>query len=203
MKPDSGARGKFSRKLLAIIVIIIVVLALVVSAEVYLRSSSASKSKVSLPAVSLTIVAANGTQKVLNSGDFYSLGSSTAPGGLITEAGNITDGNYTGVPVLTLLNIVGGVTSGENVTALGSDGYRWTFTYEQIQGLDIGTYDPSTGAPVSTLQPLTFLAAYYVNGTTLPSGTGPLTVAIVDPQGLITPGAYWVHSLVEIEIITA
>jgi hypothetical protein len=203
MSADSGARGKFSRKLLAIIVIIIVVVAVVVSAEIYLRSSSASKSKDTLPTVSLTLVAANGTQKVLNSGEFYSLGSYTAAGGLITEAGNITVGNYTGVPILTLLNIVGGITDGENVTAVGSDGYKWTFTYEQMQGLDVGTYNSSTGAPVTTSQPLTFMAAYYVNGTTLPSGTGPLTVAIVDPQGLITPGAYWVHSLVEIEIIPA
>ena len=203
MNPDSGAKSKFNKKLLAIAVIIIVVVALVVSWQIYWQSSKATKSKVNLPTLNLTLIGANGQQKILNSGELANLTSYTAAGGYIAEDAKITVGNYTGVPILTLLNLVGGITSSENVTVIGSDGYQWTFTSQQVQGQGLNTYNPNTGAAVQASQPLTMIVAYYCNGTSLPSGQGPLTIAIVGPQGLVTPGAYWAYLLVKIEIDTA
>ena len=107
------------------------------------------------------------------------------------------------MPVLTLLNLVGGITSSENVTFTGSDGYQVTFTYQQVHGQEINTFDPTTGAAVQPSQPLTVIVAYYCNGTSIASGKGPLTVAIVGPQGLYTNGYWWAYLLVKIEIIPA
>ncbi len=206
MNADSGAKSKFNMKLLAILVIVIVIIAVVavvVSWQIYWRSSSSTKSKSALPALKLTLIGANGQQKILNSGELATLNSYTATGGYITEEREITVGNYTGVPILTLLDLVGGISSSENVTVMGSDGYQWTFTYQQVHGQGLDTYNPNTGVAEQASQPLTMIVAYYCNGTTLASGTGPLTIAIVGPQGLITPGAYWTYLLVKIEIQAA
>ena len=203
MNADSGAKSKFNKKLIAIIIIIIVIVAVVVSWQIYGRSSTA-KSQVTLPALSLTLVGANGQQKILNSNELGALKSITAAGGYNeTSTGMIYNGNFTGVPVLTLLNLVGGVTSNENVTFTGSDGYQVTFTYQQVHGQEINTFDPTTGAAVQPSQPLTVIVAYDSNGTSISSGKGPLTVAIVGPQGLYTNGYWWAYLLVKIEIIPA
>ncbi len=196
---DSGAKSKFNKKLLAVAVIIIVVVAVVVSWQIYWRFSNATKSKVILPPLSLTLIGTNRQQKILNSTELAALKSYTATGGY-SRGATIFGGNFTGVPILTLLNLVGGITSNENVTVTGSDGYHVTFTYQQVQGQGLNTYDPNTGTVVQPSQPLTVIIAYYCNGTSLASGTGPLTVAIVGPQGLFTPGEYWAYLLVKIEI---
>ena len=204
MGADSGAKTKFNIKLLAVAIIVIVVVAVVVSWHVYAQSSNEAKSNVILPALNLTLIGAEGQQKILDSSKLAGLKSYTAMGGYINDNANTTyAGNFTGVPILTLLNLVGGITSGENVTVAGSDGYQVTFTYQQVQGQGIETYDPTTGAVVPASQPLTLIVAYYNNGTGLASGIGPLTVAIVGSQGLFTDGFWWAYLLVKIEIIPA
>jgi hypothetical protein len=202
MNVDSGAKNKFSEKLLAVAVIIIVVVAFAVFWQIYWQSSNATKSEVILPALNLTLIGANGQQKILNSSELAALKSYTATGGY-SRGGIIYAGNYTGVPILTLLSLVGGITSSENITVTGSDSYQVTFTYQQVQGQGLNAYDHTTGAAVQPSQPLTIIVAYYCNGTSLASGRGPLTVAIVGPQGLLTPGKYWAYLLVKIKIITA
>ncbi len=202
MNADSGAKSKFNKKLLAIALIIIVAVAVVVSWQIYGLSSGVTKSKVILPALSLTLVGANGQKKILNSNELAALKSYTSNGGYSGE-GMTYVGNFTGVPVLTLLNLVGGITSGENVTFAGSDGYQVTFTYQQVHGQEINTFDQTTGSAVQPSQPLTVIVAYYCNDTSIASGKGPLTVAVVGPQGLFTNGYWWAYLLVKIEIIPA
>ena len=83
MNADSGAKSKFNMKLLAILVIVIVIIAVVavvVSWQIYWRSSSSTKSKSALPALKLTLIGANGQQKILNSGELATLKSYTATG---------------------------------------------------------------------------------------------------------------------------
>jgi hypothetical protein len=152
----------------------------------------------------LTLIGANGQQKILDSSELAALKSYTATGGYINDKNNTTYvGSFTGVPFLTLLNLVGGITSSENVTVSASDGYQTTFTYQQLQGQGINTFDPKTGASVQTSQPLTVMVAYYCNSTNLASGTGPLSVAVVGPQGLLTNGFWWAYLLVKIQVISA
>jgi len=203
MNTDSEAKSKFSNKLLAVAVIIIVAVAVVVSWQLYGSNSGAAKSDVVLPALSLTLVGANGQQKVLDSNALAALKSISADGGYRSDVGTNYSGNFTGVPALTLLNLVGGIKSSENVTFTGSDGYQVTFTYQQVHGQEVNTFNPSTGAVVQPTQPLTVIVAYYCNGTSIASGKGPLTVAIVGPQDLYTNGYWWAYLLVKIQVISA
>ncbi|HYA78369.1 MAG TPA: hypothetical protein VEF91_06585 [Verrucomicrobiae bacterium] len=206
MNSDSKAKNRFSKKLLAITVVIIVVIAIVVSWQIFKPSSTVIKSNVILPALSLTLVGANGQQRILNSNELAGLTSYTSNGGYRGEGtmnATIYAGNFTGVPVLTLLNLVGGVSNSENVNFICSDGYQVTFTYQQLQGQEINTFDPNTGAAVQPSQPLTVIVAYYSNDTNIVSGKGPLTVAIVGPQGLYTNGYWWAYLLVRIQVIPA
>jgi len=203
MNASAKSRSGFNRKLLAIPVIIIVVVAGVVAWQVYWQSSSAKKATVVLPALSLTLVGANGEQKVLDSEELAGLKSYVSVGGYITDKGQVFYGNFSGVPILTILALVGGITSNENVTVTGSDGYHVTFTYQQVQGEGLSAYDPQTKDPVQPTQPLTMIVAYYWNDTVLPESLGPLSLAIVGTQGVDTPGFYWVHLLVKIEVVTA
>lgn len=203
MNADSGVKSQFNKKLLAVAVIVIAVVAGVVSWQIYGQSSSAVKNEIFLPALNLTLVGANGQQLVLNSSQLAALKSYSAAGGYINDKNMSYAGNFTGVPILILLNLVGGITSTENVTITGSDGYKVTFTYQQVQGQGLNTYDPTTRAAAQPSQPLTMIIAYYCNGTTLASDKGPLSAAFVGPQGLLTQGMYWAYFLVKIEIITA
>jgi len=202
MDTSSASKSKFNKKLLAISIIVIVFVAVVVSWQLYLQSSKVSKSKVILPDLNLTLVGANGQQVILDSSRLASLKSYTATGGYFGE-GTTYVGNFTGVPILTLLDLVGGITSNENVTVTGSDGYKMTFTYQQVNGQGLNTYDPNTKSAVQSSQPLTMIIAYYCNGTNLGSDKGPLSAAFVGPQDLLTQSRYWVYFLVKIEIITA
>lgn len=137
---NSGPKSKFNKKLLAIGFIIIVTVAVVVSWQFYRQSSNTTGNNAILPAPSLSLVGANGQQKILNLNDLIGLKSYTATGGYINDVNNADYvGNFTGVPFLTLLNLVGGITSNENVIVTSSDGYQMTFTYQQIQGQEINT----------------------------------------------------------------
>ena len=200
LKANPETKIKFGKKMLAVAVVAIILVAVVASWQIY-EFSFNSKSNVALPNLTLTLVGADGQQKTLNSNGLAALKSITANGGY-SEEGKTYVGNFTGVPLLALLNLVGGVTSSDNVTVTGSDGYQITFTYQQVQGLNLTTYDLATGATVQPSQPLTVIVAYYCNCTSLASDKGPLSIALVGPQGLLTEGGYWAYFLVKIEIIS-
>ncbi|PVX24713.1 MAG: hypothetical protein CW691_06765, partial [Candidatus Bathyarchaeum sp.] len=151
---------------------------------------------------SLTIVAANGTEVVLRSTDIAGLSSYTADGGTRSNSGSIKNfGTYTGVPILTLCDLVGGVSSGDTVKVTASDDYTSTIMYEQMNGQSIATYDMN-GNPVEANQTLTMIVAYHLNGTVLPEDTGLLRIAVVGPEGVITSGNVWAKFAVKIEIIS-
>ena len=153
--------------------------------------------------ISLTIVAANGTEVVLDAVDIASLDSYTADGGTRSNSGSIKNtGTYTGVPIMTLLDLVGGVSSGDSVKVVASDNYNTTITYSQLNGEDIATYD-SNGDTVTATEPLTMIVAYYVNGTAISEDSGPLRIAVVGPEGVITSGSVWSKFVVRIEIQAA
>ncbi len=152
-----------------------------------------------IPHLNLTIVGSSGTQIVLHSQDIASLSSYTAGGGYKGKSGIQGFGNYTGVPIMTLLNLVGGITANQNVTVTASDGYSMVYTYQQLNGQGLNTYDPTTGNPMSATQPMTMIVAYYLNGAALTSGE-PLKIATVGPQGLLTDGNKWASMAVKIQV---
>jgi hypothetical protein len=154
-----------------------------------------------LPLMSLTIVGANGSQVVLNETDIAGLPSYSGYGGFKNQLGNLKGlGNYTGVRLNTLCNLVGAIGATDSVNVTASDGYFKIFTYEEVNG-DFVTYDNTTGQQVPHNQPLVPIVAYYFNGANLSSDQGPLRLVIVGPEGLCTQSTYWVKWVARITVI--
>ena len=189
---SEAKKPRWNKKILASIVVIIIVVAAASGAAVYFLSKSSGT--VNLPAMSLTLVGANGQQKVLDEKDIVGLQSYTAKGGLKSSGGMIQNyGTYQGVPVTELLNLVGGITSDETLTVTGSDGYSMVYTYNQtVNAQGFTTYDPLTGSEESPTKPLTLVLAYEMNGSALTSDVGPLRLVVLGPDGLLTEGHFWV-----------
>jgi hypothetical protein len=163
------------------------------------KVASASPS-VNLPPISLTLVASNGTQRVIHEGDIGNLASYRAKGGYKNKLGKITGpDNYTGVPLTTLCDLVGGVQHDGLLLITSVDGYSITFTYAQVNG-DFVTYDPITGNAMTHNQSLVPILAYFKNDVNVSSSDGPLRIAIVGPEGLITGSSYWSKSVVKLEV---
>lgn len=180
----------------------------------------------SLPALnssfSLNLVGAYGMTATYNQNTILSLPACQAYGGFVAHAsgGYLPDdyGVYAGVPMLTLVDLVGGITPGETVTATsGTDGYAVTYTYQEVtSGIGWGSiYTTSTcstaGACSSstasvTTVPMYLVLAYLWNDTAIsaytcsvaPSactsatesaGVGPLRTVTVNPTGSLGASA--------------
>jgi DMSO/TMAO reductase YedYZ molybdopterin-dependent catalytic subunit len=167
-----------------------------------LRFAEAKTSFTELPPMSLTMVGANGTQVVLNETDIAGLPSYRGYGGFKNQLGNVKGlGNYTGVSLTTLCGLVGGVTNTSIVKVTASDSYSSNFTFDEVVNGNFTTYN-SSGEEMPHSQPLTPIAAYYFNDVNISeSNGGPLRLAIVGPEGLVTNSTYWVKWVVRVEVI--
>lgn len=194
---NSQPKGKFNKKILAVIAIIIIVIA--AAAAVYEYTLLQPQSN--LPAMTLTVVGADGQQKELNQKDLAALESYTANGGFKSSGGLIAAvGEYTGVPILTLCDLVGGITSDQTLTVTASDGYSMVYTYSQVNGEDFTTYDHVTGSEATSTQPMKMVATYLKDGAALPSDEGPLRIGVLGPEGLLTEGHFWTKMVSKIEV---
>lgn len=159
----------------------------------------------SLPSTAnLTLVALNGTEYFLNSSQIATLPSTTAPGGYNQGSPPFNTHNYTGVSLSTLANLVGGLNGDEVLMVEGSDGYAINFTYSQVVNGNFSTFDSITGNPASPTQPIVPILAYYNDSQLIPAesngGSGPLMVAIVGNDSLVTQGKYWVKWVDKVEV---
>jgi hypothetical protein len=86
-----------------------------------------------LPELSLSLVALDGTETVLDESDIAGLSTVEYDGGLMTSSGAIQSlGKYTGVPLSTLYDMIGGITNETTVRITASDGYTAEFDSERI-----------------------------------------------------------------------
>jgi len=151
--------------------------------------------------MSVTVVGANGTQIVLNESDVAGLPACTGYGGYKNQLGILKGlGNYTGVPLSVLCSLVGVLTNTSTVNVVAADNYSKIFTYAEVNG-EFVTYDNVTGEEISHSQPLLPIVAYYFNDTAVAPSDGPLRIAIVGPEGLVTGSTYWVKQVVRIEVV--
>ena len=154
-----------------------------------------------LPAMSITVVGINGTQIVLNETDFAGLPFYRGYGGYKNQLGILKGlGNYTGVSLSILCDLVGGLTNTSVARVMAADNYSNAFAYAEVNG-EFATYDNVTGQEISHGQLLVPIVAYYFNDTAIVTSDGPLRMAIAGPEGLVTDSAYWVKQVVRIEII--
>ncbi|NLE06151.1 MAG: molybdopterin-dependent oxidoreductase, partial [Crenarchaeota archaeon] len=161
-------------------------------------TASPSSSNPTLPNLTLTIIGSNGTQVSLSSTELTAITSVTSGGGYKTHDGISGVCNYTGAPVLTLCDLVGGIKSGDTLTVIASDGYTMTYTYEQVNGQGLSLFDSNINEATST-QPLTFIIAYYQDGSLLSDG-GPLRSGFVTSESIFTTGNMWVKQVTTISI---
>jgi hypothetical protein len=157
-----------------------------------------------LQPMNLTLVAKDGTALAL---DEKALGEFTpyeSRGGFKTSVGSLRGiGEYTGVPILALCSRVGGIDDTCSVRITAGDGYSMVFTYDQANGRSFTTFDPATGDEVCCDHQLTVVLAYHHNGENLPVDEGPLRLAILNSEGLLTEGHWWVKCIVKIEVRSA
>ena len=149
----------------------------------------------------VTLVGADGQQKVLTYHQMTTMPAYTGNGGFFTTAG-IVNGPYKakGVPLTDLCNLVGGVTSSDTIIAYASDGYSSIFSYNQVTG-DIVTYDPKTMKEVLHGE-LKLILMYEQDGKSLSQDGGkPLRVAIVGTDGLLTEGNMWIKWVNKIAVM--
>jgi hypothetical protein len=202
MRPKRRLESSGGKYILLIIALVLVVSSAATCSSARVRAARAS-TVVNLPPTNLTLIAADGTHLVLTSSDIRSLSSYTAYGGYETQGGFIMGlGNYTGVPLITLCNLIGGMANGNSLKITASDNYTQTFSYDEVNG-NFTTFDTVTGQPVPHNQSLTPILAYYFDAANLSSAEGPLRLAIVGPEGLATRSAYWVKFVVKMEILRA
>ncbi len=152
---------------------------------------------------SVTIVGANG-KVTLFSNDIALMPSVTYYGGSYkSSSGVFNNGSYTGVTLLSLCNLVGGITSSNSIKVTGSDLYNVTYTYAEVaSGTGFSTFD-SSGNSATPTQPLYLILAYWLNGANLPdgsNGSGPLKTMVVGADALNTPGNIAAKYVIQVTI---
>jgi hypothetical protein len=186
-----------NKKIIAVTVIVIIAVASVAGA-VYIFNKPANPT---LPSMSLTLIGSSGQQRVLTETDIAALTPIVEKGGLKTSGGAISGvATYTGVSVTELLDLVGGMTDSQTLTVTSSDGYKMEYTYNQVNGEDFPTYDPTTASEATVTQPLKMVLVYYKDGALLDTGYGPLRLAILGSEGLLTDGSWWAKMVIKLQV---
>jgi DMSO/TMAO reductase YedYZ molybdopterin-dependent catalytic subunit len=193
----SGKEGYLMRSKKVSIASIIMVLVLMLTLVIAGYSKEATK-----PEVALKII--RGEQiKTFTLNELKAIPSYRAEGnlwrshrGILTRPFEYT---YTGVKMIDLLNLIGGITERNIIKLIASDGYTKVFTHDQIEGNL--TVLNRKGKFLEWSLPLTVVLAYEEAGQPIPVAKGgPLRIAIVGPGNPITPGKFWVKWVERIEI---
>lgn len=129
--------------------------------------------KATKPEVALKII--RGEQiKTFTLNELKAISSYTAEGNLWRSRLGILTGpfeyTYTGVKMIDLLNLIGGITERNIIKVIASDGYTKVFTYDQIEGKL--TVLNRHGKPIEWSQPLTVILAYEEGGQLIPVAKG-------------------------------
>jgi DMSO/TMAO reductase YedYZ molybdopterin-dependent catalytic subunit len=153
------------------------------------------------PVAKLEVV--SGEQSVtLTWEDIQALPAYEGVGGHISSVGKVTPPTrFKGVTLEDLCGLVGGITEENSISVVAKDGYAMTFSYNQITTGDFPTYDPSTGDETPFDGKLWVVVAYEEDGAFIPAdGDGPLRLAILGSQKLVTDGHWWIKWVEKIEI---
>ncbi len=131
--------------------------------------------------------------------DLTTLSNTSGQGSYINKAGKITGPDtYSGVCVTVLLSTIPTLPANYTFHAVASDGYARNYTSDEVNGHVMVLN--RTGAAVGNGS-FTMIVAYEKDGVILNASTkGPLRIAFVSDQALLTNSALWVSSLVKIEI---
>lgn len=133
--------------------------------------------------------------------------SYTGMGGRRTNYPKIEgQGNYTGVPIITLVELTAGDI--EDYSIIATSNYKGTienktYNYSYILG-NVDIYDPNNASNATPIgnDGLTMVIAYKYEGNYLnESDDGKLRIAFLDENGSITYSQLWYKSVISIEIV--
>jgi DMSO/TMAO reductase YedYZ molybdopterin-dependent catalytic subunit len=131
--------------------------------------------------------------RALKLSDLKDLPSVEGWGGTVSSAGVITPPQrLKGVPLESLVDLVGGLGPGMGVSVVAKDGYGMTMSYEQVTGGDFITYDPGTGDENQVEGPLQVIVAYERDGEPISSeDDGPLRLFVISPKNDNIVDGHW------------
>jgi len=136
------------------------------------------------------------TVKTYSMADLQALPSVSGYGGQISMGNTITGpDSYQGVALITLINVVGGITSGQNVIITGSDNYSQTLSYQQVTTDNFTLFDAVSGqqSAAPDMTPQVFVA-YEKNGNPLDADTGPFEFGVMTCQNRVHRVHYGLNS---------
>lgn len=131
------------------------------------------------------------------------LPSSAGWAGMKTKAGKLVGPDeYTGVTLVDLADVVGGVSRGDTVAVSAADGYRVELTYGQLQGEGFVAYDADSGAEARVTMPLIPMLVYARTGVPLDAQEdGRLQLQIAQPEaGQLVDARWAVRDVVSVDI---
>ena len=113
--------------------------------------------------------------------------------GIKSSTGKITPpARFKGVSLLTLIEQVGGLGADMGVEIEAEDGYIMTFSADQLVKGDFIAYDPATGDELKTVDPLTVIVAYEMDGQPLDEQRdGKLRLAIISEKNNQVTDGHW------------
>jgi DMSO/TMAO reductase YedYZ molybdopterin-dependent catalytic subunit len=151
----------------------------------------------------VTLIASNGEQKIISYNDIRNLPYQDASGGYFTTAG-IVYGPYDvrGVLLKDLCELVGGMTPNDYVSVTAPDGYAMAFGYDQVYFGGFLAWEPGTMKEMETETQMVMLTYRWDGKTITNNDGGPLRLAVVTNENLLTEGHNWVMWVDEIEIKT-
>jgi hypothetical protein len=136
-------------------------------------------------------VSKGSTTKTYTLDDIKAMPASTGFFGAVNDKPYDTD-QYRGALLSTVIEAVGGWTTGEDIVVIAADGFKATFTTEMMEQMANGTYDMwnVNGAPVvSDDRVAQLLLAYDIDTTgdnqdwqALPAGKGPFKLVAATTQ---------------------
>jgi DMSO/TMAO reductase YedYZ molybdopterin-dependent catalytic subunit len=151
----------------------------------------------------VTLAIQSGDQSVtLTWDDIQEMPAYEGVGGRISSVGKVTPpSTFKGVTLEDLCGLVGGITPENSVSVVAKDGYAMTFSYDQIVTGDFPTYDSAMGEESPFDGKLWVVVAYQEEGEPIPEETdGPLRLALLGSQKLITDGHWWIKWVETIEV---
>ncbi len=148
--------------------------------------------------IALTLIG-NGNTKTYTLDEILAFENYTGYGGTKNSIGNIANYNqYVGVPILSLLDDIGGMTTDYILRATASDDYTQDYTYSMVNG-NVTTYDNQTGVDLG-YNVLNMVLIYEIVGEG-PVTDGPLRIAFLSPVGYLTDSNLWAKLVVKLELI--
>jgi DMSO/TMAO reductase YedYZ molybdopterin-dependent catalytic subunit len=129
----------------------------------------------------------------LTMADLQSMPAYEGYGGLKSSTGSIFPPvPHKGVPVMQLLDLVGGLEPGYGINVVAKDGYAMTISYEQLVNGEFTTFDPVTGDENEIEDQLQPVLAYEREGVPIPADEdGPLRLVILTPENTQIVDGHW------------